>query len=103
MNFDFSKVEGFDWDAGNLEHIRKHGVEVKECEDIFANKPRIISKDKAHSTTEERYQILGRTKKNRLIFVAFTIRSNRIRPVSARGQNRKERNQIKEVIGNEKN
>lgn len=97
---DLSKVKGFDWDSGNLEHIKKHNVAAKECEDVFFNKPRLLSKDEVHSKIEERSKTLGITSQGRLIFVAFTIRNNRIRIVSARDQNRKEREKLK-VVGGE--
>lgn len=90
MPFDVSKIEGFDWDKGNLEHIKKHEVGYKECEEVFFNKPLFISRDQVHSEIEERFQVLGITNGDRLIFLAFTIRDNKIRVVSARDQNKKE-------------
>ena len=29
-SFDLSKTVGFEWDNGNLEHIKKHAVRVNE-------------------------------------------------------------------------
>mgnify|MGYP001608230877 CR=1 FL=1 len=91
MAFDLSKLEGFEWDRGNLEHIKIHDVSYRECEDAFLNKPFIVNEDKTHSKIEERFQALGRTNNGRLLFVSFTIRNNKVRVVSARDQNRKER------------
>lgn len=99
--FDFSRIEGFDWDKGNLEHIKKHCVNDKECEQVLFNKPLLLRQDEIHSKTEQRHKALGLTNKKRLIFLAFTVRGNRIRIVSARDQNKKERKIIsknKEVI-----
>ena len=42
MVFDSSKIEGFEWDRGNLEHIKIHNVSYRECEDAFLNKPFIV-------------------------------------------------------------
>lgn len=102
MDLDLSKIEGFEWDKGNFDHIRKHKVSFRECEEIFMNKPLLLSKDKSHSEIEERFQALGVTNNRKLIFLAFTIRNNRIRVISARDQNRKERQKL-EQIGGENN
>ena len=99
MNFDFTKIEGFDWDKGNLEHIQKHKVKVKECEEAFFNKPLIVNEDDSHSQTEERLRVYGQTNKSRLLFMIFTIRNNKIRVISARDQNKKERKEFQKVGG----
>lgn len=97
MNIDFMKLGGFEWDFGNLNHINKHFVIDKECEDIFSNKPLIITEDEIHSKYEKRHRAYGKTFENRLLNIVFTIRVNNIRIISARDQNRKER---KEYIEN---
>ena len=90
--FDLSKVVGFEWDKGNLNKNRlKHNVDPKECEELFYNKPLLISSDKAHSQVEERFKALGQTSNGRLILIAFTVRGGLIRVISARDRNKKER------------
>lgn len=91
VKFDFSKLEGFDWDKGNLEHIKKHRVGYEECEQVFLNKPLIVTEDENHSQLEERFRIYGQTDNNRLILMIITIRNNKIRVISARDQSKKER------------
>lgn len=91
INVDLSLVEGFEWDKGNLEHIKKHQVNYKECEEIFFNQPLRLSEDKAHSQAEERLQALGKTNQGKKLFVSFTIREKKIRVLSARNQSKKER------------
>lgn len=98
-DFDSSKLEGFEWDKGNLEHIKKHNVDYKECEETFLNKPLIVNVDKTHSQTEERFRVYGQTNKNRSIFMIFTIRKDKIRVIPARNQNKKEQKQFQEVGG----
>lgn len=88
---DFSNIEGFEWDKGNLEHVKKHKVGDKECEEIFLNEPLLISEDEIHSKAEERFRVLGKTNRARLLFLVYTMRNNNIRVVSARDQNKKER------------
>lgn len=99
MVFDLSKIEGFEWDRGNLGHIKIHDVSYRECEDAFLNKPFVINEDETHSQTEERFRAYGQTNKRRLIFIIFTIRNNRIRVISSRSQNKKERKEFEETGG----
>ncbi|MBU1071048.1 BrnT family toxin, partial [Patescibacteria group bacterium] len=40
---------------------------------------------------EKRFRSLGRTNKNRKLFISYTIRNQKIRIISARDQNKKER------------
>lgn len=89
------KIKRFDWDKDNInKNWRKHKVKAKEGEEVFFNQPLLVSFDKKHSTQKEkRFQALGQTKKKRRLFVAFTIRRNKIRVISARDQNKKERRQ----------
>jgi uncharacterized DUF497 family protein len=76
---------GFEWDQGNItKNWEIHDVSSSECEQIFFNKPIIVKRDKEHSKTENRYYALGRTNMNRLLFAVFTVRSKKIRIISAR-------------------
>lgn len=89
---DFNNILGFQWDEGNKDkNWGKHAVSNSECEEIFFNTPFIVSYDRAHSGVEQRYYALGRTNTERYIFIVFTIRNDRIRVISAREMNRKER------------
>lgn len=99
LSFDFSKIKGFEWDKGNLEHIRKHNVGYKECEKVFFNKPFILNKDESHSQTEKRFRVYGQTNKKRLLTMIFTLRINKIRVISARDQNKKERKEFLKTGG----
>ncbi|MEK7525959.1 MAG: BrnT family toxin [Patescibacteria group bacterium] len=83
----------FEWDKGNLNKNKlKHNVDWTECEEVFFNKPLIVGQDPSHSTeSENRYQALGKTNNQRLLFIAFTIRNEKIRVISARNQDKKER------------
>lgn len=90
MKIDFNALEGFEWDKGNLEHIKKHNVDFRECEDVFLNKPLIVFVDEEHSTAEKRYKIFGVTTDGRKLALAITIRNNKIRVVMARDRNKKE-------------
>lgn len=86
------EFEGFDWDKGNFEkNWLTHQVTPQEAEQVFFNSPLLVAADMAHSQSEKRYLVLGKTDKNRLLFVAFTIRKRLVRVISARDMNRKEK------------
>lgn len=85
------KVFEFQWDKGNIDkNLKKHEVKNKEAEEVFFDEKRFIFKDKLHSFGEERFRIIGKTKKKRLLFVVFTKRGKKIRIISARNINKKE-------------
>jgi len=87
-----SDCTGFQWDKSNIEkNWLKHKVSPIECEQIFFNEPLLVVEDLKHSQRERRYYALGRKDSGRLLFVAFTIRKNLIRVISARTMSRKER------------
>jgi uncharacterized DUF497 family protein len=93
LNVDIlSRVEGFDWDKGNIEkNWERHKVSFIECEEVFFNEPLIVQVDEVHSTTENRHYALGKTNDERYLFIVFTIRANKIRVISARDMSRRER------------
>jgi len=91
---DWSKVTGFDWDAGNTrKSADKHDVSQAEAEQIFLNAPLIIASDETHSSAEQRLHALGHTDQQRRLHITFTLRVNGslIRIISARDMSRKER------------
>jgi uncharacterized DUF497 family protein len=83
----------FDWDHGNLEKCRQHGVATAEVEGMF-RRLLWVSPDPAHSGREERFKAIGVDSKGRHVFVAFTLREGPggalIRPISARYMHQKE-------------
>lgn len=90
MRLERREIE-FEWDKGNAGKNRKHGVEDSEAEEPFFDERKLLLRDLAHSTIEERFILLGKTKKERLLFVAFTRRGGMIRIISARDMRRDER------------
>ena len=86
------EFEGFEWDEGNVEkNSSSHQVTPQEAEQVFFNRPLIVADDVKHSRSEKRYLVLGQTDEDRPLFIAFTFRKRRIRVISARDMNRKER------------
>ena len=84
---------GFDWDGGNREKCRKHGVSVLESEVLLGSDP-AFAPDLKHSGREDRYIAVGRNSQGRPLFVAFSFRTRKgrrlIRPVTARYMHAKE-------------
>lgn len=86
-------VTGFEWDKGNRNKCRKHGIAVAAIESAFYGVMSVFP-DPAHSQDEERFIAIGKTDEGRHVFVAFTLRhydgETFIRPISARYMHRKE-------------
>ncbi len=86
------EFEGFDWDRGNADkNWLAHQVTPQEAEQVFFNSPLIAADDKKHSRAEKRFFVLGQTDEDRPLFIAFAVRKHRIRVISARDMNRKEK------------
>lgn len=85
------KKVGFEWDKYNtVKNWAKHEVRPYEAEEAFSDKSAIILNDDLHSKSEQRYIIIGRTRKHRILYIAFMIHNERIRVISARNANKKE-------------
>lgn len=95
---DLSRITGFDWDESNrVKNWEKHQVLPGECEEVFFNLPLLLQPDSAHSQREPRYYVLGQTTAGRRLFIAFTVRKENIRVISARDMSKKERRIYEQV------
>lgn len=97
---DFSRVTGFDWDAGNeRKNADSHDVSQAEAEQVFFNQPLIATPDEMHSEGEQRIRALGITSAGRLLTMIFTMRADGelIRVISARDMHRKERKEYEQA------
>ncbi len=83
-------VVGFEWEEANIEHIAQHNVTPDEAEEVFFDTENVLDEDIKHSIVENRFIIIGKTKKGRLLYQIFTKRGNKIRVISARDINKKE-------------
>lgn len=88
----------FEWDprkaAGNL---RKHGVAFEEAVSVFLDPAARTFLDPDHSTFEHREITIGLSTDGRVLFVAHTERSGRLRIISARRAMPRERKQYEKV------
>lgn len=92
IELNLSKIDGFDWDDGNVKKNEiKHKVNYKEPEQVFFDKP-LYLRDSKHSKIEERLYVFGETNNRRFLIIVFTIRGKKIRVISARNQDNKEKN-----------
>lgn len=96
-----SRVDGFDWDSGNSEKIKTHGLSRKEVEGFFRQESVYVTPDIQHSEKEERYLAVGRSPKGQPMVVVFTFRENNeeerlIRPISARYMHEQEARKFEE-------
>ena len=96
---DLKKIIGFEWDQGNIEKsYLKHGITIREAEESFLDENVFLQEDIKHSEKEERFIAISKTGKNKMLFSIFTIRSKKIRIISTRGANKKERRLYEEKI-----
>ena len=80
----------FEWDSEKAAlNLRKHGVRFETAARVFNDENRIEFFDSEHSVDEERYNTIGMV--DNILFVVYTERKNRVRLISARPANRKER------------
>ncbi len=94
---DLSKIIGFEWDKGNIDKsYQKHGITPNEAEEVFLDEDILLLEDTKHSKPEERFEAIGKIVKGGVLFLAFTIRKDKIRIISARKANKKERRQYEQ-------
>ena len=95
---DLKKITGFEWDKGNFDKsYLKRGITPREAEESFLDKKLLLQEDIKHSEKEERTIAIGETEKNKILFSIFTVRDNKIRIISTRKANKKEREQYEEA------
>ena len=87
----------FEWDPRKAEeNLRKHGVSFEEACTVFADPLAMLTADPDHSAEEQRYILLGMSKRGSLLVVAFGERPPRTRLISARRAIRRERREYEE-------
>ena len=96
---DVSKLVGFEWDKGNIDKsYKKHEISIREAEEAFLDKQVFLQEDIKHSEKEERFIAISKTSSNKMLFSIFTIRDRKIRIISTRVANRRERGLYEEKI-----
>jgi uncharacterized DUF497 family protein len=83
----------FQWNKAKAAvNLRKHGVSFDEAQTVFLDPLSLMVQDDGHSNSEDRFVIIGRSARKRLLVVVFTDRNREIRLISARSATKGERN-----------
>lgn len=89
----------FEWDKSKeVKNVKKHGISFNVASNVFKDSARLEFYDETHSVYEDRYITIGKVADLLIIVVVYTDRSGRIRIISARKANDRE----KEAYFNEK-
>lgn len=87
----------FEWDPRKAaRNLAKHGVPFEEAATAFGDPLGRIVTDPRHSAEEERFALLGMSRRRRLLAVMFTERGEAVRLISARPVTRLERREYEE-------
>ena len=76
-------VLGSEWDDGNLRTVEAHGFTMADVERAFLNGRGTYFPDKRQPEPEERFWLIGITDDGRHVTIPFTVRADRIRPITA--------------------
>ncbi len=80
----------FEWDESKARaNLRKHGVDFADAATMFDDNRAVTVAD--DDLEEERYVTIGMDALGRVLVVAYTIRGERIRIISARRATKRER------------
>jgi len=81
----------FEWDRRKARGNRvKHGVTFEEAVTVFGDPFGVSIPDPLHSESEDRFLVLGRSHRDRLLVVVYMERAERVRIISARRATRRE-------------
>jgi hypothetical protein len=88
----------FEWDLQKAAvNLAKHTVSFEEAATVFGDPLGLIVPDPRHSSSEERFVVLGFSENRRLLAVMYVDRADVIRIISARKATRHERRNYEEI------
>jgi uncharacterized DUF497 family protein len=88
----------FEWDAEKAaSNLLKHGVSFDEARTVLGDPHEMTIFDEDHSEDEDRYISMGLSGQGRVVVVSYTERDDRIRIISARVANKRERAQYEKT------
>jgi len=88
----------FEWGGDKAQaNLKKHGVSFEEASTVFRDPLALTIPDPVHSQVEDRFITLGESIRRRLLVVVATDREDKIRLISARLANRRERKNYEEA------
>lgn len=87
----------FEWDPTKArKNIKIHGVSFDEASTDFKDTLSLAIYDPLNSNEEDRFILIGNSRKNYLLVIVHTERGDKIRIISARKATKKERKQYEE-------
>jgi uncharacterized protein len=87
----------FEWDPGKeAANARDHGITFDEATEVFGDPLALNMPDPSHSKGEERFLVLGLSRRRLLLVVSYAERGPRTRIISARLASRAERRRYEE-------
>ena len=90
----------YEWDPVKATaNVKEHHVTFEEGASVFLDPSALTFWDPDHSEEEDREITIGRSARQRVLFVAHTARESRVRIISARRATRQEQRQYEEGIG----
>ncbi len=82
----------FTWNSKKADaNLRKHGVSFEEAASVFEDSLATVYGDPDHSLAERRHLMIGKSRRGRLLHIAFADRGERIRLINARKVTKRER------------
>ena len=93
----------YEWDPGKAKaNLRRHRVSFEEAATVFLDPIALTYPDPDHSGEELREITIGRSVRQRVLFLSHTRRGERTRLISVRKATKRERKQYEESISEEK-
>ncbi len=88
-----SKAFHFEWDVGNsTKSVLKHSVSSDEVEEVFQLGTSVpLGIQISPPVNEDRLAVVGNTSAGKILTIVFTIRKGKVRPISSRQSNEKEK------------
>lgn len=88
----------YEWDLAKAQaNVKKHRVTFEEAASVFLDPSALTFWDPDHSEKEDREITIGRSARQRVLFIAHAPRDGRVRIISARKATRKEQKQYEET------
>jgi uncharacterized protein len=87
----------FDWDVGNIRHLKRHSVMPGEFEELMTVDPVYLEYQSSNDDDEERYKILGLTRAGRILIGVWTPRNGKVRAITAYDASRPYRDLYQEM------
>jgi len=93
----------YEWDPKKAKgNLRKHAVSFEEAATVFLDPIALTFPDPDHSDEERREITIGRSARQRVLFLSHTRRGERTRLISGRKATKRERKQYEESSAEEK-